>query len=153
MGYGYGWTSSGRQGLSCDGCGTVGGVRKRRCPYKVLGDSLRSPRRYELDYSPAPALCSECYKKHGGLRGVHGEECREGAVKSQAKYDAIEAGLDAGESFVIAAYGSWAEGVPQGQVKVLFRGRAGETEMLMPEALYEQRPTQTLSGYQALVAA
>lgn len=148
---GYGYDTRGR--LACDGCGTTGGVRKRRCPYKVLTDSLRSPRRFEVDYSPAPALCSECYKKHGGLRGVHGEACREGAAASQAEYDKVEAALDAGESFVIAAYGSWAEDVPKGQVKVLFKGRAGESSLLMPEDLYEQRPTTTLSGYEALLAA
>lgn len=152
MGYCYGWTESGRQSLACDGCGNIGGVRKRRCPYKVRTDSLRSTHRFEIDYCPAPAMCSACYKKHGGLRGVHGESCREGAAQSQAEEDKVEAGLDAGESFVIAAYGDWAEDVPEGQVKVLFKGRAGESTLLLPKDLYDQRPTQTLSGYKALIA-
>lgn len=139
MGYCYSRTG----GLACDKCGAAGGVRKRCCAYTVLCDSLRGARQ-RLDYCPAPALCSACYKQAGGLRGVHGEACRDGAAASQAKYDAIEARLDAGESFVIAGYG---RGVPAGMAGVGFRSRAGDSWRLIPEADYDPQAKPALSDY------
>jgi len=147
MGYCYGYTASGRQALACDGCGTVGGVRKRACRFRVTSDTLRSAVRIVMSYCSPPALCAACFKAAGGSKGIHGEQCREGAAKSQAEYDATEAALDAGESFVIAAWGDWQPGVPEGMVGVLFRGRAGETGRLVTKACYSSRGTSKLSDY------
>ena len=130
MGYGYGHTSSGRYALACDRCGTVGGVRKRPCPHKVLTDSARGPRTW-LRYCPAPALCGECYRELGGLRGVHPERCTKGAAASQAEYDARQARLDAGESMVVAAW----NGPSADVVKVRCHDGA---EYLIPIREYQQ---------------
>ena len=104
---GYCFDYAGR--LVCDRCGQAGGVRKRKCPYKVSG----------LHYCPAPAYCAPCYKVRGGLRGVHGDACRDGAAASQAKADVIRARLDAGEVKVRAAYGDWHADVPAGMTMLL----------------------------------
>lgn len=72
--------------LVCDGCGIAGGVRKRKCAYKVRVSVLDGG--YSIPYCSPPALCAGCYKKHGGLRGVHGDRCRDGAAASQAQADA-----------------------------------------------------------------
>lgn len=45
MGYSYGRSASGRMALSCDNCGHVGGVSKRRCP---------------VNYCTPTALCRAC---------------------------------------------------------------------------------------------
>ncbi len=71
--------------LACDGCGIAGGVRKRKCAYKVAYPG------YSIAYCSPPALCSPCYKKYGGLRGIHGDACRDGAAASQAEIAADEA--------------------------------------------------------------
>jgi hypothetical protein len=96
-------------GLACDGgcgrCGSKAGVRKRTCPYTVLGDSLRSSGRYRLPWCQPPALCGPCLKRAGGTRAVHAK-CEAAAAADQARSDAIEAGLDAGESYVLAAWGN-----------------------------------------------
>ena len=58
MGYSYGRNARGNMSLACDVCGSCEGARKRTCPYKVRGDSLRTvpaPTRYELPWCPAPA--------------------------------------------------------------------------------------------------
>lgn len=115
MGYGYGF--DGR--LACDGCGVTGGVRKRKCPHTVLGNNGRSydGKRHSLPYCQAPALCNDCYRQHGGLRGVHTDErCGVPARASQARDDAIQARLDAGESLVTSAIGGRDQ--PEGLVKV-----------------------------------
>ena len=75
-----------RHRLCCDGCGKAGGVRKRKCAYRVRASVLDGG--YSIPYCSPPALCSDCYKKHGGLRGVHGDRCRDGAAASQAEADA-----------------------------------------------------------------
>lgn len=104
MGYSYGRTYSGRYALACDNCGTVGGVRKRKCPHTVLTDSIRSVngQRHRLPYCPAPAVCSPCLKELGGSRKIH-ENCAEPAAKSQAEYDAAEALWLTGEPVVVSA--------------------------------------------------
>ncbi len=138
MGYGYGYGARGRLVLACDSCGKTGGVRKRTCPYKVTGTSLRSPTRtrWSLPYCPAPALCADCYKNHGGLRGVHGDSCKNGAAAYQARYDAEQARLESGDSQVTTRYGSWAEGVPDGHVKVVYRSLDGrETVKILPKGV------------------
>jgi hypothetical protein len=152
MGYGYGWTETGRMALACDNCGTVGGVRKRTCPYEVTSSSHRSSGRYSMPYCPAPALCAGCYKANGGLRGVHGQSCAEGAASMQATEDAVEAALDAGDLLVAAAWGDWAEGVEPRYVKVKFTGRGAEAELHMPEAMYDPGAVKRLSEYQAMLA-
>lgn len=137
MGYSYDF----RGRLACDGCGATGKTRRRKCPHTVLGDSLRGPR-FRLPYCPAPALCPECYAKHGPSKKLH-EGCAEGARKSQAEADAIEAQLDAGVMFNTAAWGDWHETVPAGMVGVVFRGRAGEQWSLIPADRYHARRTTT----------
>lgn len=133
MGYCYSRTG----GLVCGGCGQPG-ARKRRCAYTVLCDSIRGARQ-RLDYCSPPALCSRCYKAAGGLRGVHGQACKDGAAASQAAADSVESRLDDGEAFVIVAFGAGDRGVPAGLVGVGFRSRAGESWRLVPEDDYADR--------------
>lgn len=73
-----------------------------------------------------PRPCSGCYRADGGLRGIHGQVCADGAVRSQAEYDATQARLDAGEPMVLAARGDWSERTPAprpGAGQVLRRDR------------------------------
>lgn len=104
MGYSYGRTSSGRYALACDNCGTTDRVRKRKCPYTVLTDSIRSTngQRHRLPYCPAPALCGSCLKQLGGSRKLH-EHCAAPAAASQVEYDAAEAIWLSGEPVVVSA--------------------------------------------------
>lgn len=139
MGYAYAVSASGRYSLACDGgCGRAGskqGVRKRRCPHKSA--YYQYGRRYELPYCPAPALCSHCYKRHGGLRGIHGQSCREGAACSTAKAEAKQAQLEAGEKLSGAAWGSWCKSVPEGKVGLIFEGLDAKREQyLVPAEQY-----------------
>lgn len=90
MGYSYGRTASGRSGLSCDSCGSVGQTRKRVCPYTVLSSSSHSAKRFAVPYSPAPALCPACFKAEGGIRGVHGQDCKDGAAAAQVKAAGVD---------------------------------------------------------------
>lgn len=140
---GYVFDMRGR--LCCDRCGTSGGVRRRTCPHTVLSDSLRGGRQ-RLPWCSPPAYCSGCYKAAGGVHGIH-DQHEAPAAEDQAKADAIEAALDAGESFVCAAWGDWAEGVPAGMAGVVFRGRAGECLRLVPAAAYEPGAKPRLSDY------
>ena len=50
---------------------------------------------------------------NGGTRGVHAR-CADSAHTAQAEYDAKQARIDAGELFVLAAWGDWQAGVPEG---------------------------------------
>lgn len=147
MGYSYGYTETGRQALACDQCGTVGGVRKRKCPYMVLTDSSRGPR-VKIHYCYPPALCGGCYKAAGGLRGVHGQQCADGAAQSQAEDDANQAKLDAGDLIVLAAWGDWQDKVPEGKTGVLF-GAYGKTDTyrLVAAGDYNPRTKGFLSDY------
>jgi hypothetical protein len=129
---GYCFDYKGR--LVCDGCGVSGGVRKRKCSFKVLGDSRYGPR-HALPYCPAPAVCGECFKKHGGSKGIHGG-CKGGAEASQAEADEVERLLDEGEYFAASAYGDWNKTVPEGKVGVIYRGRAGERRVLLASRDY-----------------
>ena len=152
MGYSYGYNQlTGRQGLACDNCGTVDNVRKRQCPHKVRGDSLHSVtvgHRYELPYCPAPALCSECFRKLGGIHGVHSDACKRGAAAMQAEHDHTEARLKAGAWLVVAAYGDWKECVPVGMVGVTFRNyEHAERSFIMPKEDYNSRDKSALSDY------
>ena len=151
MGYSYGRNAANRMALVCDGCGKVGGVRKRACKYTVLTDNLRSTTRQRIRYCYPPALCATCYAQRGGLNGVHGEECRNGAAESQADYDATQARLNAGELHVISASGDWAEGVPAGHVRVTFAGAFGRNrvQVIMPESEYDSSGKPWLSQYPA----
>ena len=137
MGYGYGRNASGREALACDGCGTVGGVRKRTCPHKVLGDTSRSATRYALAYCPAPALCAACWERHG-KNAVH-DQCKAGAAASQREADASQARLDAGELVLVAGYGSWDDRVPDGCSGALFRNGEREVFVTMPSETYAER--------------
>lgn len=139
---GYSYEAYGSRRLCCDQCGQPGGVRKRKCTYKVLSDSLRG-RRTWMHYCSAPAVCGPCLAKLGGNKALHAG-CAEGAAASQAADDAIEAKLDAGDSLVIAGYGSWSEGVPEGMTGACYSGRAGKTWVLMPSERYKA-PYPTLA--------
>lgn len=141
--------SSGR--LCCDKCGQSGGVRRRTCPYKIRTDSLRSMygNRPVLNYCSPWALCSPCFKALGGLRGIHGDECRDGAARSQAEADAIEAGLDKGAMFVVSAIA-----MSGGMVEVTFWGKhdAGarsrpEVKHLIPKDAYDPAAKPRMSDY------
>lgn len=150
--------SAGR--LCCDKCGQSGGVRKRTCPYKVRCDSLRSMygQRPVLSYCSPWALCSPCFKVLGGLRGVHGDSCRDGAAQSQAEYDAIELALEAGELFVVSA-----STTPEGMVAVTFWGRYDpetrsrpEQKHIVPKSVYDfqDKPKRDrLSDYADVLSA
>jgi hypothetical protein len=111
--------------LCCDNCGQTGGVRKRTCPHKVLGDSLFSVvpgLRGELPYCSPAALCSRCYHAHKAT--LHAG-CKEGAARQQAKADQIEEMLESGAYLRTAAWGEWHEKVPAGRVGVAFKNREG----------------------------
>lgn len=81
--------------MVCDGCGIAGGVRKRKCPYKVRYSAHNGGG--SAHYCSPPALCGDCYKKYGGLRGVHGDACRDGAAASQAREDADDLRAKSGD--------------------------------------------------------
>lgn len=134
-----GYSRDYRGRLCCDRCGQGGGARKRTCPHTVLTDSTRGPRA-RLAYCYPPALCGPCYKAEGGLRGIHGQRCADGAATSQAEYDATEARLDAGEFQVLAAWGDWQDGVPEGRCGVLFGGRDGQVWKLVADGEYDPGP-------------
>jgi len=132
MGYSFGRTASGRYALACDKCGTVGGVRKRACRYRVSDEGGHS-----LPWCPAPALCGACFKVLGGTAGIHGEVCRDGAASAQADYDRKAARLAAGDKLVRVGYGSWHAKVPSGMVLVGFSGTDRVMEYrTMPKDVY-----------------
>lgn len=115
--------------LVCDKCCRAGDVRRRKCPYKVDG----------LHYCYPPALCADCYKELGGLRGLHGDKCRDGAAASQARSDAEAARIADGDMQPAAAWGDWKEGVPDGMVGVLYRGADREAFYLLPKDVYQPK--------------
>ena len=134
------YEAGGRGRRCCDHCGKPGGVRKRPCVHKVLSDSLYSSdgKRHSLPYCPPPALCSACYKALGGAYWIHAA-CEAGAAASQAKADAIEELLDAGEFLPGSAFGDWHRTVPKGKVGIIYRGRGGTRYALVSDADYKRR--------------
>ena len=94
-----------------------------------------------------PRTAARALKARGGTRAVHAT-CEAAAAADQAESDAIEAGLDAGEAYVLAAWGDWQASVPAGLVGVKFGSRAGESWHLVPAADYEGDPGR-LSDYPA----
>jgi hypothetical protein len=145
MGYSY----DGRGKRCCDHCGKPGGVRKRTCIHKVLSDSLYSTdgHRHSLPYCSPPALCSPCYKALGGRHWIHAA-CEVGAAASQARADAIEAQLDAGEFLPTSAFGDWHAKVPSGKVGIIYRGRAGKRYALVSDADYKRRAPLSLVDHE-----
>jgi hypothetical protein len=142
---GYCYEAYGSRRLVCDKCGHAGGVRRRKCKYKVVGDSLRVPsgQRPVMHYCSPPALCGPCYKELGGLNGVHGDNCREGAAQSQLEADEIERRIHSGDMKAVAAWGDWQEGVDKGFVGVLYEGRYDDGSIakgyyLVPKEAYEK---------------
>jgi len=124
--------------LVCDGCSISGGVRKRKCPHKVKASILDGGN--TMPYCRPPALCAGCYKHHGGLRGVHGDRCRDGAAESQASYDADNARLAKGDLKSSGAFGDWSDLVPKGKVGLLFYGLDGAFfGVLLDNADYDNR--------------
>lgn len=138
--------------LVCDGCGISGGVRKRKCAYKVRVSRLDGG--HSIPYCSPPALCGPCYKKHGGLRGVHGDACRDGAAESQARHDADEARLASGDFKSQGAFGDWNELVPKGKVGLLFYGQGDPFGVLVDKADYDNRSVWflDLKSYEPWVA-
>lgn len=142
MGYSYDMSNR----LCCDNCGTSGGVRKRKCPHVVTTDSARGPR-VAIHYCYPPALCNGCYRANGGLRGVHGQSCKDGAARSQAEYDVTEAKLAAGDLIVLAAWGDWQAKVPEGMCGVMFGKTGVAVYRLVPHDSYQPRAKGFLSDY------
>lgn len=138
---GYGYDMSGR--LCCDHCDRAGGVRKRKCPYTVTDERGRA-----LPYCPPPALCADCYAKLGGLHGVHGEQCRAGAARNQARYNEIRRRLATGDAQVFSAWGEWHESVPAGLTGVIFEDKGGTVyPRLVPAEQYRTSGHRWLSEY------
>ncbi|ASR75985.1 hypothetical protein J4U02_gp106 [Mycobacterium phage Aziz] len=137
MGYSYDY--AGR--LCCDNCGktSADGVRvaRRKCPHTVLDHTLRCNVRQRIPYCSPPAYCSNCYALRGG-KHMH-DKCEAPAKADQAEADAIESALDAGEMFVIAAWGAGQQDVPEGKVGVLFAGRTEQVQLLVNQADYARR--------------
>ena len=135
--------------LSCDHCGTVGGVRKRTCLYKVSSSGLRSGgRRIVMPYCPAPAYCGACFTERGGTKKIH-ENCKVPAERSQAEYDAERAKLETGEFHVTSAFGSWHDSVPEEYVGVYFQNLNGdEVFTLLLAGDYNPSTKPWLSDYQ-----
>lgn len=103
MGYAYGRNAAtGRYMLSCDGCGTMGGVKKRKCP---------------VNYDPAPALCQACLVKEGGIKKIHAG-CREKSATYHAKREAFR-NAHINDYVTLAAWG--------GSQDVVIEERAGMT--------------------------
>lgn len=149
MGYCYEASGSGRGRLCCDRCGNAGGVRKRTCPYKMLGSTHRSVdgRRHALPYCYPTALCSPCLTEIGGSKVLHAD-CRGRAAERQAEADAEQARLDAGELLVGSAFGDWHDRVPTGMVGVLFFGENGDqVDVLVPDHRYHPGKRPWLSDY------
>jgi hypothetical protein len=91
-------------------------------------------------------LCSPCYARLGGLRGVHGDRCRDGAAQSQAQDDARKASMAAGEMFARSAFGDWKEGVPAGMAGVMFAGKDGEAWYLVDGEAYTAVQRRSSAG-------
>ncbi len=129
--------------LCCDSCGTSQEVRKRKCPYMVTDE-----RGLTLHYCSPSALCNACYAKYGGLRGLHGTDCRDGAKRAQQEYDDRRRGLANGEHIVRSAWGSWYETVPDEMVGVAFEDADGQRiYRLVPKAQYNPNEREWLSDY------
>lgn len=80
--------------------------------------------------------------------------CAEGAAYYQAKADAEEAALQAGDLLVTSAQGDRAPGVPEGYAKVTFHGKDGaESVVLIPRESYNPQVKPKLSDYPEAVAA
>jgi hypothetical protein len=128
MGYSYG-----RGGLCCDKCGGEGSTRKRHCRYQVTSKGVQP-----LPYCYPPALCPPCYAAEGGMAGVHGARCKDGAAAAQRADDVVVARLKAGEYQVAAAWGDWDKDTPAGMVRVIARTwGGGEAQFVMPAADYK----------------
>ena len=121
MGYGYGYNpQTGRQMLACDGCGQIGGVRKRKCPHLVFWPSETRG----LPYCQAPALCAGCFKQEGGSKAIHAG-CEAPAKAAQDQHDADHTRLVNGDAKVSARWGSWHDEVPEGKVGCLYTNAKG----------------------------
>lgn len=141
MGYSYGMTASGRWARDCDHCGKSGGTKIYECIYKVYDAGDRSNgQRFGLPYCMAPSLCRGCFNELGGIHGVHGERCREGAAESQRRDDEVRARLERGDRIVHCAWGDWHDDVPEGYVGIVgWSLTAGESYHLVPTDQYQNR--------------
>ena len=149
MGYGYGKNSRGVRSLACDGCGTCDDVKLRSCTYTVLTASKGTidGQRARRGYCKPSALCAECLAAAGGDEGLHAD-CRAGARAAQAKADAVEALLDAGELLVVSATNMGPD-----WVKVTFRGRNGQRTDLVRTSEYDPVLRPSFSQYATVKAS
>jgi len=131
MGYLYGPAGE----LRCGICAADGAV-KRLCPYKVDG----------LRYCIPQAMCSRCYREAGGLRGVHGDKCRDGAAAAQAGADADRAALAAGD-LKVESFGFSHPSVPDGMYGVLFSGPAGKEWRLVYRKQFHGTSRRTMTAF------
>lgn len=148
MGYSYGRNPlTGRYQLSCDACGSIGSTRKRTCPARVTSTSEHGGARQTLPYCPAPAYCPGCWTTR---RATAHAGCHEAAAQVQARDDAKQERLDAGELAVVYAIGAsrYNDEVPDGWVKVGFAGRAGaQVEYAVRDSEYDPGARPWLSDY------
>lgn len=148
MGYSYGYDGiSGRVLLACDSCGNAGGVRKRTCTHKVSHLNETTGTTHNLPWCQPPALCSPCFKTHGGGKAIHAD-CAEGAAAAQTRENEKTARMRRGDAIVASAFGSWHESVPEGSTGVIFRGCGGvEVCKLVPADEYDSAQKLFLSCY------
>lgn len=147
MGYCYGYDQrTGKHKLACDNCGTIVGVRKRICPYRVTDSGFlnQNGRRISLPYCTPHALCANCY---ASCKNTLHSRCAEAAARSQASYDHETELLNKGEFLVISRAGDWHADVSPGNVGVWFKNKEGvEVFHQFPSSV----SANTLSGYQKL---
>lgn len=116
---------TGRWAMDCGQCGTVGAVRKRRCP---------------SNYCPPVQMCSDCYAKArmSGEWATWHDTC---AAKS-AEYHAEQAAKDAEPTrWARTAWGGWYTKTAD----VLVMTRAGNY-VLVPKDNYEPSTPLDLQG-------
>jgi len=112
--------------------------------------------RQEWPYCPPPALCACCVRRLGGTDGVHGEECRTGALVLQAEEDERQARYEAGDYLIVAAWGDYHAWVSAGMVRIechcLIDPSRPPLIMLVPVASYDPGLKGWLSDYPEAVA-
>jgi hypothetical protein len=142
MGYIYA-----KGGLVCDQCGQPS-ARKRKCLHQVTSAAVFGTRQ-TLPFCTPPALCSACFAKAGGGRGLH-KACEAKATADQAREDAAQAALEAGEMFAVVAWGYGEKGLPPGTAGVVFRNGKDTTPVIIDSAAY--RAVQHVTRYVPLSA-
>lgn len=131
MGYSYGRNEKGNYVLSCDSCGNIGGVLKRKCPH---------------NYCPAPALCPSCWiERRGELKAYHETHCKAASERYAAQRQREKDLMENGEFIRCAALSH------DDRVKVIFRGKSAEKAFFMSHETYDSIPlgeTALVSNYE-----